>query len=52
MQSAELEDSARLEIFRELADHFKALAPFPPEAVEDLSDEQYVRNAVETLYRR
>ncbi len=52
LRRAALEDSARLEIFRELADHFKALAPFPPEAVEDLSDEQYVRNAVETLYRR
>jgi uncharacterized RDD family membrane protein YckC len=48
----ELDPKARLEVFQGLADHFHSLADFPPEAVEQLSDEQYVRNVVEILYRR
>jgi uncharacterized RDD family membrane protein YckC len=48
----ELEPQARLRVFAELADHFRSVVEFPPEAVEQLSDEQYVRNVVEILYRR
>jgi uncharacterized RDD family membrane protein YckC len=47
----QLDDRARLELFGELAARFRSLVEFPPEAVESLSDEQYVRNAVEILYR-
>jgi uncharacterized RDD family membrane protein YckC len=47
----ELEPGARLALFGELAAHFRALVPFPAEATEQLSDEQYVRNAVLVLYR-
>ncbi len=47
----ELEDGARVELFRELAGRLRKLVEFPAEAVEALSDEQYVRNAVEILYR-
>jgi len=47
----QLEDSARIELFRELAGIFRRLVEFPAEAVEALSDEQYVRNAVEILHR-
>lgn len=47
----ELEDVARVELFRELAGRFRGMVEFPAEAVETLSDEQYVRNVVEIIYR-
>lgn len=47
-----LDPQARLQLFADLAQHFRELVEFPPEAVEQLSDEQYVRNVVEILYRR
>lgn len=47
-----LEPQARLELFRELAGYFKGQVPFPSEAVEQLADEQYVRNVAEILFRR
>jgi len=47
----QLDDAARVALFRELAERLRKLVEFPPEAVESLSDEQYVRNAVEILYR-
>jgi uncharacterized RDD family membrane protein YckC len=48
----ELEDSARIELFAEIARHFRNVVEFPPEAIEGLTDEQYVRNVAETLFRR
>jgi uncharacterized RDD family membrane protein YckC len=42
---------ARLQLFADLAGHFRSIVTFPQEAVEQLSDEQYVRNVVEILYR-
>lgn len=47
----QLDDTARVSLFRELAGRLRGLVEFPAEAVEGLSDEQYVRNAVEILYR-
>lgn len=47
----ELDPAARVRLFAELASYFQRLVPFPPEAIEQLSDEQYVRNAVLVLYR-
>ncbi len=44
------EPSARVALFRDLADYFRGLVAFPAEAVDALSDEQFVRNAVEVLY--
>ena len=46
-----LEPQARLSLFRELADYFKAQVAFPEEAVEQLADEHYVRNVAEILFR-
>lgn len=46
-----LEPQARVELFSEIATHFKEKVPFPPEAVEGITDEQYVRNVVDVLYR-
>ncbi len=42
----------RVELFKTIADHLRPLAKFPEEAVEGLSDEQYVRNTVDVLYNR
>ena len=41
---------ARVEVFRELGDYFKELAPFPNSALEGLTDEQYVRSVVGAIY--
>ena len=47
----ELEPKARLELFHSIAEHLKEIAAFPQESTDGLSDEQYVRNAVDILYR-
>ena len=44
------EPPARVELFGELALYFRALVTFPEEAVEGLTDEQYVRSAVRAIY--
>ena len=46
-----LEAQARVALFEELAAHFKSKVPFPPEAIEGITDEQYVRNVVDCLFR-
>lgn len=45
----QFEPSARLELYRQLADRFRREADFPPAATEDLSDEQYLRNVLEVV---
>ena len=45
-----LEPAARLEVFAEIAEHFRAKVPFPAEITTALADEQYVRNVVDVLY--
>jgi uncharacterized RDD family membrane protein YckC len=47
----EFEPLARVELFRELSDVFRALVEYPQEATDGLSDEQYVRNVVDILFR-
>jgi uncharacterized RDD family membrane protein YckC len=47
----ELEPLARVELFSELGDVFRTLVEFPQEATDGLSDEQYVRNVVDILFR-
>jgi uncharacterized RDD family membrane protein YckC len=46
-----LDPVARVELFGELTGYFRSLVTFPPEAVEGMPDEQYVRNVVDVLYR-
>ena len=43
---------ARVELFRELAEYFRELVAFPEEALEGLTDEQYVRSVLRVVYRR
>ena len=47
----EFEPQARIELFREIAAHFRAKAEFPPEATDGITDEQYLRNITDVLYR-
>lgn len=42
----------RLSVFSELADFFRSKVEFPEEVTHGLSDEQYVRNVVATLFER
>jgi uncharacterized RDD family membrane protein YckC len=46
-----LEPQARVELFADIADHFRSLVTFPEEATLGVADEQYVRNVVDVLYR-
>ena len=47
----DLAPEARVGVFDEIADYFKAKTAFPPEATDGVSSEQYVRNVVDVLYR-
>lgn len=47
----DFEPTARIELFAELAAYFRSLVVFPDEASEGISDEQYVRNVVDVVYR-
>ncbi len=46
----ELDPRARVELFQEIAAHFRSVTTFPEEATEGIPDEQYVRNVVDVLY--
>ena len=45
----ELDPNARVELFEQIAAHFKKITPFPQEVVEGITDEQFVRNIVDIL---
>src|SRR5580698_9340982 len=47
----EIEPKARLALFGDMAGYFRGVVEYPVEVVEQLSDEQYVRNVVEVLFR-
>ena len=47
----EFDPVARVELFGDLAAHFRAKVEFPPEATDGVADEQYLRNFVDVLYR-
>jgi len=46
-----LEPQARVELFAEIAQHFRTLVVFPEEATYAITDEQYVRNVVDVVFR-
>ncbi|HLK49317.1 MAG TPA: RDD family protein [Bryobacteraceae bacterium] len=52
LRREELGPASRLALFHELADYFRGLVAYPPEIVEQLSDEQYVRGVVDVLFTR
>lgn len=46
-----LNPTARIELFADIAGHFRSLVAFPDDATLGVADEQYVRNVVEVLFR-
>jgi hypothetical protein len=46
-----LEPQARVSLFEEIAAHFQSMVKFPEEALHGLTDEQYLRNIVDIIYR-
>jgi uncharacterized RDD family membrane protein YckC len=50
MRRDELLPEARLEVFDMMAGHLISKVAFPPDAVEGVSNEQYVRNVVDVLF--
>jgi uncharacterized RDD family membrane protein YckC len=45
-----LSPQARVELFEQIASHFRSIVEFPEEATYGITDEQYVRNVVDILY--
>jgi len=48
----ELDAGARIELFQAIAAHLKSKVQFPQEALEGITDEQYLRNCVDILFLR
>jgi uncharacterized RDD family membrane protein YckC len=46
----ELDPIARVDLFAEIAGHFKKMVSFPEEVTDGISDEQLIRNVVEVLF--
>jgi uncharacterized RDD family membrane protein YckC len=51
MRRDDFEPTARVQLFNRMATHFKNLVHFPPELIETLPDEQFIRNVVDILFR-
>ncbi|MBI5894955.1 MAG: RDD family protein [Desulfobacterales bacterium] len=47
-----LDPEARVDLFATMARHFKGKVAYPEEALAGISDEQYVRNVVDLVFRR
>jgi uncharacterized RDD family membrane protein YckC len=45
----ELDPNARVELFAQIAAHFKKIIPFPQEVIDGIAEEQFVRNVVDAL---
>ncbi|MCD4819930.1 MAG: RDD family protein [Candidatus Cloacimonetes bacterium] len=48
----EIISEKRILLFEQLADHFKTIVPFPEEVIENISDEQYLRNLLYILFSK
>jgi hypothetical protein len=51
LRREEFDAEPRITLFKDIAAHFKQIVPFPQEATDGVSHEQYVRNVVDILYR-
>jgi uncharacterized RDD family membrane protein YckC len=47
----QLDAKARIDLFEQVADFYRTIVAFPAEATDGLSDERYVRNLVDVVYR-
>lgn len=50
LRRGELDPTARLELFRDFTSYFRSLVAFPEKATFGLTDEQYTRNVVDSLF--
>lgn len=48
----EMDPQARVVLFSKLSEYFKSLVEFPEEVIFGLTDEQYIRNVIEILFRQ
>ncbi|MGK0190157.1 MAG: putative RDD family membrane protein YckC [Verrucomicrobiales bacterium] len=48
----DLDPEARLDVYGRLAEHFRSIVEFPDAATFGLTDEQYLRNVAESLFRK
>lgn len=51
MRRDTLDPQARIALFRDIRAYFQTLVTFPQEATDGISDERYVRNVVEAVFR-
>lgn len=51
MRRDEFDPAARVELFSQLANHFRSKVDFPAEATDGVADEQYLRNVVDIVFR-
>jgi uncharacterized RDD family membrane protein YckC len=51
LRREDFDPAARVELFADLAGHFRAKVEFPDEATDGVADEQYLRNVVDVTYR-
>jgi uncharacterized RDD family membrane protein YckC len=51
LRREEFEPAARIQLYADLAAHFRRQVEFPAEVVDSITDEQYLRNVVDVLYR-
>jgi uncharacterized RDD family membrane protein YckC len=47
----EFDSQARVELFSDIAAHFRAKSEFPAEATDGITDEQFIRNIADVLFR-
>ncbi|HSI84390.1 MAG: RDD family protein [Candidatus Methylacidiphilales bacterium] len=50
LRREEMEADSRRRLFAEFAEYFRSVSDFPEETTLGLTDEQFVRNAVDTIY--
>lgn len=51
MRRDSLDATARVNLFKELTEHFRNKVEFPPAAILGIPDEQYLRNTVDSVFR-
>ena len=52
LRREQLDPAKRIALYRSLAEHFKDLASFPESVTQGLTDEQYLRNVADTVFRQ
>lgn len=52
MRRGGMDPEARIELFQKLAGHFRRVVEFPEEVTLGMTDEQYLRNVADSLFRR